>query len=351
MRINKAAIVAVAILAAAGIAFVARGRGSSNPAAALSPAERALIASLSPGQQKEVLAAYAAAKAGGKNVKLADLMPESAYSVKVAEAKLATLSSYIDGSGDVVTETSVDVYPDIGGRIASIAVDLGDRVKKGEAIAQVDPSTPGSLYSLSPILSPISGTVTAVDIKTGSKVTTSTSVVTVGILDSLQIKALIRERDIAAIKVGQRVVATFDAYPGEKFEAIIARLSPVLDATSRTKTATIVLARDDGRIDPGMYARVRIYTEARVGVVTIPEEAVFERYGKSYIYVAVRKGEVDRAELREIAKGTTVDGVVEVKTGLAAGERVVTAGRTALGDGALLRIVSGRGTDAQGASK
>jgi hypothetical protein len=125
----------------------------------------------------------------------------------------------------------------------------------------------------------------------------------------------------------------------------------VLDATSRTRTATIVLAAKDGRIDPGMYARIRIYTEARVGVVAIPEEAIFERYGKSYVYVAARKSDADRAELREIARGTVVDGVVEVKSGVAAGELVVTAGRTALGDGALLRIVSGQGAAAQGADK
>jgi len=343
MKVNKAAIAAVAILAVAAAVFIAKGRGGADPAAALSPAERSLLASLAPDQQRQVLAAYASAKAAGKNPRFADLMPESAYSVKVAEAKRATLASYIDQSGDVVAETSVDVYPDIGGRIASLAVEIGDRVRKGDVIAQIDPSTPGSLYSLSPVHSPISGTVTAMGVKTGAKVGTSTAVATVGVLDRLQIKTLVRERDVAAIKVGQRVVATFDAYPGEKFEASVARLSPVLDPTSRSRTATVVLAGDDGRIDPGMYARLRIYTEARVGVVAVPEEAIFERYGKVYAFVAVRKGDADRAELREIAKGATVDGVVEAKGGIEAGERVVTAGRTALGDGALLRIASGLG--------
>lgn len=350
---RRTLVVLCAALAAAVIgALVLGGRrgGGADPLAGLSPSERALVSSLGPEQRQALLSSYAAAKAGGGKARIADLMPEAVYSVKEAVARRATLRTYIDSSGDVVTRRSVVAYPDIGGRVASVSAKPGDRVGEGSLLAQVDPSSPGSSYALSAVRAPIAGTVTSLAVQVGTRVTTGSAVATIGVLDELEVDVLVRERDVALVREGQRAVLGFEAYPGESFEAAVSELSPVLDPVSRTRTAVLSLAGKGGRVYPGMYARVRIYTEALTGVVTIPEEAIFERYGEHYVYVIAAREGADRVELRKIAKGAVVDGAAEAKAGLEAGERVVTAGRTALSDGALVRVVSGQGAEPRGAA-
>lgn len=345
------ALVAVAALAAAALGLLVFGggrQGAADPLAGLSPAERTLVQSLGPDQRKAALEAYSAAKAAGKKARMADFMPEAVYSVQEVRAERRTLRTYLDLSGDVVTRRSVVAYPDIGGRVASVAVRLGAFVPEGGLIAQVDPSSPGSSYALSAVRAPIAGTVTSLAVQVGTRVTTASAVATVGVLDELEVDVLVRERDVALVRAGQRAVLGFEAFPGESFEAEVAGLSPVLDPVSRTRTATLAFASPDRRVQPGMYARVRIYTEALSGVVALPEAAVFERYGERYVYVIAEKEGADRVELRRIEKGAVVDGLAEAKSGLAAGERVVTAGRAALSDGALVRVVSGRGAARNG---
>jgi multidrug efflux pump subunit AcrA (membrane-fusion protein) len=267
--------------------------------------------------------------------------PEAAFSVQAAAAGRSTLRAYIDVSGDVQAATSVEAFPDIGGRLASLSAALGDTVEKGQVIAQVDPSLPGSMYSLAPVRAPIAGVVTDLAADVGDKVSASTAIATVGILSRLEVKTLIRERDVGDVRVGQRAVLRFEAFPGRSFEARVSRLSPVLDKTSRTMSATISIEGDKGRVAPGMFARARVYTAVYADVVAIPEEAAFDRFGEQCAYVVDRRDGVDRARLAKLETGARIDGLVEVRSGIAEGERVVVAGRSALGDGALVRVVSG----------
>ncbi len=264
---------------------------------------------------------------------------ETVFSVKVARASRSTLRSYIDVAGDVQTTTSVDVYPDIGGRVASLEAELGEAVEKGQVLATVDPSLPGSRYALSPVSSPISGTLTDLPVRVGARVTSSTAIATVGLLSRLEVKTLIRERDVGEVKVGQRAVLRFEAYPGRSFEARVSKLSPVLDKTSRTRSASIAVEGGEGLVAPGMYARARIYTTAYPDALTVPGEALFERSGAEYLYLAEGQEGAERARLVEVERGAAVDGLVEIRGGLSEGDRVVTAGRASIGEGAALRIV------------
>jgi len=321
----------------------ARAGGPGALPAGMSQAERSLLQSLTADQRQDVLARYQAAIAEGKKPRLADFMPETTYSVKAAVAKRATVQTYLDINGDVTTRTNVEVYPDIGGKLTELRVSLGDKVEKNQAIATVDPSKPGAAYAPSSVRSPIAGTVTAVNVSQGSTVSTGTAIVKVGILEDIEIHADIRERDVSSVTAGMWAQARFEAFSGEVFGAAVIHVSPVVDATARTQEIVLTFSNRDPRILPGMYARVRIFTVAHVDRITIPLSAVIERYGKYYVYVVSKKESVDRAELREISRGLTVDEVVEVTGGLEEGERVVTSGQAALGDGALLRIVSSEG--------
>jgi membrane fusion protein, multidrug efflux system len=349
MKARPFVITLVVLLAAAAVAafVLTRGGTGGRPGADLTQGEQALLRTLSAQQRRDVLARYgaakAAAKASGTKVRFAEFMPETAYSVKLALAVRATLQSYLDVNGDVTAETNVGVYPDIGGRLVDMRVAPGDRVSKDQVIAAVDPSKPGANYALSPVRSPLSGTVTAVSAPAGSTVTTGTLIAKVGVLEEIEIVVDIRERDTAAVLPGVKARALFEAFPGQSFPLTVSRVSPVLDPASRTRQAVLVLDTRDPRILPGMFARVRLYTRAHANRVTVPVRALVERSGEYIAYVAVQKDGVDRAELRKVSRGVTVDDTTEVVGGIAAGERVVIAGQAALGDGALLRVVSTEG--------
>lgn len=260
----------------------------------------------------------------------------SAVSVRTAEAVKTTLQSYIEVNGDVVAETKVDVVPDAAGKLVSLKVEVGSEVRKGQLIAEVDPSKPGAAYSLSPVYAPISGTVTAAPLSVGATVSTATTVATVGVMDKLEIEAKIPERDVGQLKAGLRAQVSLEAFPGELFAASVSRVAPVVDSSSRSKAVVLKFQRDDPRINAGMFAHVKLSTVAYADRVAVPDGALTTIKGATSVYVV--KG--DAVELRAVKTGVSVDGLTEIAEGVAAGETVVTEGQQLLSDGAAVRVVA-----------
>lgn len=272
---------------------------------------------------------------GGKGKPAAE---ETVFRVTTAVAVKGDLYSYIEANGDVEADNTVDVYPDISGKLARMNVHLGSKVKKGETLAYVDPSKAGANYSLSPIVAPISGTVTSLPQKVGATVTTGTVVGKIGDIENLQVTTQIAERYVAVLKNGLPAVITFEAYPGVEFHAKVFRVSPLVDSTSRTKEIFLSFDAEDSRINVGMYAGIKLYTTLSKGCVTVPEDSIVTLYDKDYVYVMNADSTVTK---REITKGVTVDGVSEIRKGLSVGERVALEGVTVLSDGVKVRDIKG----------
>ena len=253
--------------------------------------------------------------------------------VRLARAARKTLRPYVDQGGDVEASVEVAVYPDIGGKVVDLGVALGDSVKKGQPIASVDPSKPGARYEISPVTSPISGTVTSVPVDPGATVTTSTAIVKVGVIDELKVVVELPERDSAAVKVGMSAEVGLAALPGEKLAAAVSRVSPVLDATSRTREVTLKFLAKDDRVAAGMYASARIYIAPLADRIVIPASAVISRNGETYVFAVEGSGGELAAKKRVVALGAEVDGEVEARSGLSSGDRVVVEGQDQLSDG------------------
>ncbi|HRY53543.1 MAG TPA: efflux RND transporter periplasmic adaptor subunit [Spirochaetia bacterium] len=310
MRTKKAAAIAVALIIVGGLALLALRRGG------------------------------APAKAEARGPAAAAPAASEAKPVKVAAAAVGTLRPYIDASGDVEAVVNVDVFPDIGGKVVEYKVALGDRVEKGQAIALVDPSKPGSAYALSAVGSPISGTVTSILAQQGETVaSSSSSLAKVGQVDQLKVVVKLAERDSAKAAVGMSAQVSFEALPGESFAATVSRVSPVLDASSRTREIWLAFSAKDRRMSAGMYAKVRLYTDPVSGSLVIPAEAVTLRDGEPFVYVAASRGGERIAEKRAVKTGTAVDGKLAVLSGLAEGDSVVYEGQGNVSDGALVTVV------------
>jgi multidrug efflux pump subunit AcrA (membrane-fusion protein) len=273
------------------------------------------------------------------------------FSVKVTDAQKRTLRSYLEVNGDIVSDRQVKVFPETSGKLATVRVALGSVVRQGDLIAEVNPSRPGVQYSMSPVYAPISGTVSATPLAAGSTVSQGDSIATISVIENLQIEALIPEREVSQLKAGLTADVTLQAYPGETFTATVARVSPVLDPASRTKKIVLSFDKNDSRVNAGMFARISLVTGTYANIVTVPAGAVINHFGTQAVYVLQNGvGGLPHASLREVKTGVTIDtgangggtngaALTEIRTGIAAGEKVIIQGQQFITDGAPVRVI------------
>lgn len=261
-------------------------------------------------------------------------------SVRTMTAEITTLHGYVNTNGEVESQNSVSVYPDMGGKVISTSVMLGSSVKKNDIIAYVDPSEPGTNYRSSPVYAPISGSVISTPLKNGKKVTTNTAIAIIGDINNLQVTANVPERYVAVLKKGLKAEVSVEAYSGVIFEATVSRVSPVVDATTRTKEVILTFARHDERINAGMFAKVKLYTEDYSGAVVMPSDALVQNGDDFFAYIVNSSGDSETVSKVKVEKGKTVDGYVQILSGVKAGDKVVIQGMTSLGDGSKILDIS-----------
>lgn len=254
------------------------------------------------------------------------------FTVRSVEAKAETLTDYVITNGEVQSQSAVEVFPSMGGKVAQINVMLGSHVNRGDVIAKVDPSEPGTRYALSPVEAPISGSIVSSPMKVGTKVTTNSAITMIGDVDNLQVSAPVPERFVAELKTGLKAEVTLEAYPGVVFTATVSRVSPVVDATTRTKEIILNFDKKDSRVNAGMFAKIKLYTTKYADKLVVPADAVVTNdNGASYLFVVNDNYTVSR---REVKTGKSIDSLVQVTDNLVAGERVVYEGMLSLSDGA-----------------
>lgn len=269
-----------------------------------------------------------------------------AVTVRSEVAEVKTLNDYVITNGEVESQSAIDVFPSMSGKIAEIHVMLGSHVKKGEVIARVDPSEPGTIYALSPIEAPISGSIVSSPLKVGTKVNTTSAVTMIGDIENLQISALVPERYIAELKPGLKAEISLEAYPGVIFNATVTRVSPVVDAATRTKEIILNFDKKDSRINAGMFAKVRLFTSKYLGHIVVSRDAVVLQDNDSYLYVVNDDYTVSK---RKVKVGKSVDSYIQITDNLMRGERVVVEGLLSLSDGASVNdIANPRKVDGEG---
>jgi multidrug efflux pump subunit AcrA (membrane-fusion protein) len=260
------------------------------------------------------------------------------YSVKTAVAETRTIEAYLEVNGDIVSEGQVAVLSETSGKLVTVKTALGTRVRQGDLIAQIDPSSAGTQYMVSSVYAPISGIVCAIPLSVGSTVQAGSVITSIAQADELQIEALIPEREVSQLRVGLAATITLPAFQGEVFTAKITQVSPILDPASRTKKIVLTFQNSDNRINAGMFAHVKLNTRTYPNVVTVPAEAISEQAGVKHVYVFHNSGAAGTVALREVVTGVTVDHITEIKSGLAAGDTVVIQGQQFLADGAAVLV-------------
>ncbi len=261
---------------------------------------------------------------------------DTVFAVNTTTAVKGQLFDYLEINGDIVAQSSVDVYADTTGKLSRLNVKVGDYVSKNQVIAEVDPSRPGQTFAASPVKTPIAGTITSIPGDIGAVISTAVPVATVSKVDSLEISTGIAERYISRIQTGQQALVELEAYPDIRFTAYVSEVSPVVDPLTRTMAVTLAFNKQDSRIKAGMFAKVKIIVQEKTETVKIPQECMVTREDAPVVFVV---GENDQVIARPITPGIQIDNKLEVLDGISPGETVVIRGQTLLEDGAKIRVI------------
>jgi cobalt-zinc-cadmium efflux system membrane fusion protein len=130
------------------------------------------------------------------------------------------------------------------------------------------------------------------------------------------------EQDFAAAKLGENAEVTLNAYPGQKWTGRVSVVSGAVDPNTRTLRLRVVLENGDARIKPQMFGSIRIVKSNSKGIL-VPAAAVVREGSDAYMFVEKGDGHFER---RTVTIGRTVDGSLEISSGVNDGETIVTDG-------------------------
>ena len=269
-----------------------------------------------------------------------------------------------------------NIAPQMAGRITKINVEIGDFVKKGQVLAEIDKASlqqaqlqlhnqevelerlralynagglsksdlesielaynvtktqVDNLLENTVLCSPIDGVVTARNYDVGDMYAMSAPIYTVEQIKPVKLLVAISESDYTKVKKGDAVEIVADALPGQVFTGKIGKIYPTVDAATRTFTVEVVVNNDKKQLRPGMFSRVTVNFGSNNNVV-IPDIAVVKQQGSGerFVYVLNQDGTVS---YQKVVLGRRMGTEYEVLEGIEDGAKIVTGGQIRLKDG------------------
>ena len=212
----------------------------------------------------------------------------------------------------------------------------------GMAEAQIeDLRKTGQIKNLVDVRAPQDGIIMALQIGEGMYVTPGKTVFSFADLSTVWVKVEVFEAQSSWVAAGQQATLTLPFLPGETWTGTVDYVYPVIDPKSRTLEVRLSFPNADHRLKPNMYGEIGLFVEPARDVVSIPREALIRTGKTDRVIVALGDGLFRPAE---VTAGMETSERVEIKAGLAAGERVVTSGQFLIDseaslNGAFLRML------------
>jgi membrane fusion protein (multidrug efflux system) len=193
-------------------------------------------------------------------------------------------------------------------------------------------------YDDAMVRAPHSGVITQRHVDKGELAAPGAPLLELVDYSKIKLVAQLPARDAPLFVVGGGATLTVDAYSGESFYGVIQRIGKVARPLSRTFDLEIHVDNQDGRLWPGMLARITLVRQTLENVATVRRDAVLEGIDGRAVF-AERDGMVERVPVR---LGPVEDGRAAVLDGLSAGDRVVIVGHRALVKGQAVWVVTER---------
>jgi len=184
------------------------------------------------------------------------------------------------------------------------------------------------------ILAPFAGVLGFRQISPGTLVTPTTPITTLDDISTIKLDFTVPEKFLGAMKPGARVIAESASYPEREFEGLVRTVGSRVDPVTRAVQVRAHISNDDAALRPGMLLTAKVVMAEREAL-TVPEGAVFQVQDRAYVYKVDAEMTVQQ---REIELGDRRFGEVEVITGLAEGDEIVSEGIVKLRDGIRVRV-------------
>lgn len=212
---------------------------------------------------------------------------------------------------------------------AALATARGRLRIMGKTDAEIDAleKTPaGTIETF--VTAPIAGTVTQRQVGVGQYITSAasgaqTAVFTIADLSTVWLVANVRESDAPALRVGQPTEVSVLALPGKTFKAKIAWVSSSVDPNTHRLPVRAEVQNPHGELKLQMFASFSIATSEAVAAPAVPQSALIYEGESTRVFVAGEDGSIAG---RAVRVGRSRDGMVEIVSGLRAGEKVVASG-------------------------
>lgn len=274
-----------------------------------------------------------------------------------------------------------NIAPQTSARIRKINVEVGDYVRKGQVLAEMDrlqldqthlqlvndstelsrirtlyeqggvaksdldamelsyavrQSTYRNLKENTILTSPVTGYVTARNYDLGDLYSMSAPLFTVEQVIPVKLKVGVSESEYTKVKKGDKVSIEVAALPGRTFQGRISRIYPTISAATHTFLTEVTVDNSDRALRPGMYGRVTILFGINKSIV-VPDQCIVkqEGTGQKFIYVL---NDDSTVSFVPITLGRHIDTSFEVLEGLEEGQKVVVKGQAGLKDGLKVNV-------------
>lgn len=314
--------------------------------------------------------------------------------VRTATPEVETVVDRADLAADVVPLRRATLAAEVPGTVDALAVEEGQRVRRGQEIARIDTraleqavAEAEALFrqadaqhtrarklferrsitkkdledaitgldvagarlasarlelEKSKIRAPWSGRVTEKHAEVGDYVLPGQPVVELVDVSRVKVEAPAPASDVPYLETGVPATVVVDALPGETFEGRVTRLAAELDPGARTLEVEVEIPNPEGKLKPGMLARMEIPRRTLEDALLVPLEAVVDLGERRVVYV-VEEGVARR---RTVELGPVVGERVVVASGLSPGDRVIVEGTASVAGGQRVREADAPGVEA-----
>jgi cobalt-zinc-cadmium efflux system membrane fusion protein len=189
--------------------------------------------------------------------------------------------------------------------------------------AKVSETNPEAL-----VRAPVSGTVIQRQVGVGQYIQSASGgasipVYTIGNLSTVYLIANVRETDAPLVHVGQQVEVHVLAFPDRIFKARLSWVAPAMDINTHRLPVRAIIDNREGILKPMMFANFSIVTSGEVKAIGVPQNAVVYEGSEAHVFVANSDGTL---AIRPVRIGRINGDIIEISSGLAAGEKIVTRG-------------------------
>jgi RND family efflux transporter MFP subunit len=192
---------------------------------------------------------------------------------------------------------------------------------------------------------PFSGRVASIRVVEGQLARVGDELLTVVDLNPIKVEVQVLESEVGYLVPGRMAAVSFSAFPGEVFTGTIATVNPVVERDTRTARVTVMVPNPDGRVLPGMYARVSLEARSFADRILVPRSSILERDRRTMLFVFEGEGQEGLAKWRYVTTGLMNDSLVEIVENpetdmVQPGEIVLTDGHYTLIHDARIRVVA-----------